>query len=296
MVKQKVFIDEELNKQFEQEGYIIINDFLEDQEIETLKEACHSFDSKVGTEFYTSFWSPDKAYRLKTHNLISEVMMKKTKKLLIEYFPLVCDFFVKHPGKNSDLGLHQDWKFVDEPDYTSVVVWCPLVETNEANGAIELIKRSHLFFEGPRGANIPPRFHEIKDYVARHYLTPAYLKPGQAIIFDHRIIHGSKPNFSEYDRLAAGMIMAPEQASLFHYHYNRTTGHVHKINVPRDYFQNYNYNADFIEKLMLDDITLPPWGNCVDKIPYTIPSTSKEEFDNLYAKFNHPKGVLTKKH
>ena len=50
---------------------------------------------------------------------------------------------VKWPGQDGAMGTHQDWTFVDERRFRSVTVWCPLVDVEQRNGALELLPGSH---------------------------------------------------------------------------------------------------------------------------------------------------------
>ena len=103
---------------------------------------------------------------------------------------------MKAPGEDSYTYPHQDWTFVDSPDYFSMTVWVALVDTHEQNGALGFIRGSHRFFDKPIGSPSPefqtcPQGHEALLY---EYLEFVPLKAGEAVVFDNRTIHGATPN------------------------------------------------------------------------------------------------------
>ena len=86
--------------------------------------------------------------------------------------------------------MHQDMTLVDEDYFSGINIWCPMVDLNETNGAIEILPKSHRFYKTYRGSSIPDIYDNVKDEV-RGLMEPCYLKAGEAIIFDQSIIHNS---------------------------------------------------------------------------------------------------------
>ena len=285
--RQQVFADERLDRLFDYDGYLVVN-LLEEAEVDELLALYNSVDSKVPLGYYTSLWSPDEEYRYKVNREIIRVVEQKAKALFVDHSPLFADFIVKRTGEFSGVGIHQDWMLVEEPKYTSFFVWCPLVDVGDTNGAMEMVKRSHLFDFRPRGANItlPCHIPPLSEHIVKNFLTPVYLKKGQAFIFNHNVIHRSKPNLSDKDRPVAATVMVHDKADIFHYHWKQGNDMIEKIKVPRDFYLNYNYYKDFVEKLETQDITRPPGGEVVELIPHKFVPISNDDFDTLYYKYN----------
>ncbi len=280
-----MFADAELNKTFEREGVVLV-DLLDENDLAQLGEVYQRLDPKLDNGFYTSLWSADDDYREASNRELTAIMLSKAKALFHNYTSLFADLIVKRPTQDSHIGLHQDWQFVSEPDNTSLIVWCPLVDITEENGALQVVKRSHRFYDLPRGANIPPPFGNLIDHIKGEYLDPIYMKRGQALIFDHSMIHGSEANKTPNDRVACGLVMVPEEAQLYHYHRKGDADKVEKIKVDDTFYLNYNFNKDFVQKIMVSDVTRPPGGETETWLNYEPEWTTQEEFDELYRKYN----------
>ncbi len=81
----------------------------------------------------------------------------------------------KAPGEDSRLIMHQDMTLVDESEYSGINIWCPMIDLNETNGAIEVVPKSHRFYKTYRGSSIPDIYDNVKDEV-RGLMKPCYLK------------------------------------------------------------------------------------------------------------------------
>jgi len=123
--------------------------------------------------------------------------------------PDVClthqQFVTKLPDgttQRSDIPFHQDAGYGRLDPATDVTVWLPLVDTDEANGCLQIVPGSHrLGLLEHAGSAINP--------VLREAAMPADLEPhavplaaGCAVAFSGLTLHGSGPNRSAEDRPA----------------------------------------------------------------------------------------------
>lgn len=114
---------------------------------------------------------------------------------------------------------HLDWNLVKEGPFRSCNVWVPLVDLTEKNGVIEVLKGSHKLFPTYRGPNIPDRTNELQQFFW-DAMDPLYLKAGEALIYDHRLVHGSKDNLSDKIRPASACAVTNQSAELRLYYWN----------------------------------------------------------------------------
>ncbi len=125
-------------------------------------------------------------------------------------------FLVKHAGGHSQSQLHQDYTLVDESEFLSLSIWCPLVDVDLHNGCLQVIKGTHNMFRHTlRSLNMPSLYLEFDERLEEH-LTAIPVKAGTAVVYAHNLFHGSKPNASDETRFAAVVALTPETAETFH--------------------------------------------------------------------------------
>ena len=132
--------------------------------------------------------------------------------------PFLAAFIGKgaHSGR---VGLHPDWTYTDERVHRAVVVWCPLVDTEEGNGAMVVVPGSHRRVRGLRGSGtFDSPVEGIEDRLWAGHVLTVPLAAGQAIVWDAALLHGSWPNDRPDPRPAAAIALAPAAADLVHFH------------------------------------------------------------------------------
>ncbi len=118
-------------------------------------------------------------------------------------------FFVKKPGDGSVVPWHQDAQYWPLTPRRTVTVWLAIYDTDPSNGAMRVVRGSHLSGEVTH--------HEVQgeQYVLEQEADPASIDParvvsidlkaGEISLHDDGLIHGSGPNTS--DRLRCGLTM-----------------------------------------------------------------------------------------
>ena len=147
-----------------------------------------------------------------------------------------CGTFVKQPHEESHLCLHQDWTFVDESRFRTGSFWIPLVDTDEVNGQFHAVLGSHDIGPTLRGSPLWPYPTEfVEDELVEHYLTAFDVPAGSALVYDHRLVHGSFANRSDAPRMAVVLGFVTEGADLHHY-YLHSDGQQTRLTVTDDFF------------------------------------------------------------
>lgn len=90
--------------------------------------------------------------------------------------------------------------------------WIPLIDVDETNGVLYVLKRSHLLPLPIRGIGLPFPFLKFEGLIQKNS-TRLKLRAGQALIFDDRIIHGSPENPTDIDRPAIIAGLIPQNAT-----------------------------------------------------------------------------------
>ena len=114
---------------------------------------------------------------------------------------------------------------MDEGPFRSCNVWVPLVDLTKNNGAIEVLPGSHQLFTTYRGPNIPDRTNDLQSFYWET-MTPLYMKAGEALIYDHRLVHGSKDNMSDKIRYASACAVTSKSAKLRLYYLDEETNKI----------------------------------------------------------------------
>jgi hypothetical protein len=72
----------------------------------------------------------------------------------------------------------------------------------------------------------------------KSYAKDIPLKAGQAVIFNHKLLHASTPNYSSKDRLAVITTIKPKAAQWFYFTWNDEFKKVSKYRADLDFFVN----------------------------------------------------------
>lgn len=142
---------------------------------------------------------------------------------------------------------HQDWSFTDERrNGRSFTLWVALTDSTEEMGTIGVVPKSHLWSDILRFTpnevyhNGENNWFNVND-ADFEYLP---LKAGQAVLWDHRLIHQSMPNRSAVDRVHVSFAILPENETLKLFWKSPFDGDILEFDVDDDFY-NRHAPADF---------------------------------------------------
>ena len=233
--------DDELQKQFERDGYILVESFLSPREIEDLIQYYDSEESDLKEGFHATMHSHMVDLRRRVNEKISSVFKKHAEKYLLDYRPLLANYTVKEPDEGSFFDFHLDWTMTNERRYISITIWCPLEDVNPVNGNLWVLKGSHQFDYTARGE--PGMYtyteHQWPERIDQKYEKVALaLKAGTAVIYDHRLFHGSPANRSGKRRLAINQALIPDETMSWHY-YRHEDNRIEIFEVDDDFYNRH---------------------------------------------------------
>jgi hypothetical protein len=262
----KILKNDEKDNLLEQEGYVVIP-FLNKEQVQVLIDVYNETHPVAPEGLYATAHSGDKAFKQMMNDKILEAFSPAIRDAFIDCRPLGGSYIVKYKGEKGVLFPHQDWNITDEDLHRSFNIWVPLVDTNEQNGALAVLPRSHKLIKSYRGVNIPDPFYKINDYT-RKYHTTVPMKAGEALIYDHRLLHASGINATDAARLAVVFGIIPEKAAMRYYYMNE--GKVEEFESSVDFFFDH-------------DILKGPQGlRKIKEIVYDLPILTVDQFDELY--------------
>lgn len=235
---------------FEENGFFVIKDFFDEQTVLEISEFYSTFQFKKSPELNTNI----KSCSNEQNYLISDFLKSKFEAKIPVFFD---DyqlgggvFIMKGSGEESVSSLHQDFNVVDEKNYTSLTIWVPLIDVDESNGCIQIVPGSHKWFNAIRSFNMPSFFLDFDLVAERLHAVP--LKKGDAVVFNHSVFHGSKPNYSTNYRPAASFSLI--SAGAIPIHYIKNDNQVFICQTDKDF---YNEKAKMLFSGQIpDDLTI----------------------------------------
>lgn len=215
-----IFIDPELQKKFERDGYVKIS-LLDDQQAIALYDYYinHQKEHDIIDGLYQSTTHTNNPKLiLEIDRQIKKALLPALKKHFQNYEPMMCTYITKQPGEGSETILHQDPTFVDEQYFVSANVWVALHDIGHENGNLFFVKGTHKMISSLRVTpTCPTAFDSVKDLLKEN-ITEVPVKRGEAIIINHAVVHGATPNLSNGPRIAAVMaIRSAESNWIYHY-------------------------------------------------------------------------------
>ena len=213
--RQKILIDDTLDQALFDNGYVVVP-FLDSIAVQNLLDFFKEMYPEPGSGLYASTHSRDVDFRLQVSQRIQAEYLPSIQHTFFEYRPLGGAFIVKAPGADSILQPHQDWNIVDEQEHRSFNIWVPLVDVNKENGAVWVLPQSHNKMTTYRGINIKSAFGQVWDELWQS-MECLDMQAGQALIYDHRLLHGSLANQSDQQRVATVYGITPQKAEIRYY-------------------------------------------------------------------------------
>lgn len=236
----KIFHSDDDETFFRENGFVVVDLLSETAIREILSFYSSSFKNKREVRqfakdlpYYISIFDKDSDHKKKVDDLISGYVKTSIDALMRDYEVFYSNFMIKFPG-DGQIESHQDFNFVDEMEYTAFNLWCPLVDTTRQNGGLFVIPGSHLVFRTQRGPNIPKALTRYNELLQR-YSSFIPLSKGQAIVFDHKLVHYSPSNRTDSVRVAVQSVLKPGNAEALHYFFDESQNNVVAYRIDKQY-------------------------------------------------------------
>jgi hypothetical protein len=285
---KRVFKNPSTQSEFEKNGFMVIPFYTAD-EITFLENLYKKLHPKNEKGFFPSTFSKDLNYRQTTDTEIRRIGMRSINQHLQDVKVVCGSFIVKSPGEESEMCLHQDMTLVDESEFTGINIWCPLVNLTTSNGVLYILPESHRLFPTYRGSSIPGIYDVHGDEIKK-YMTPLFLKAGEAVVFDQSILHFSPPNLSESIRIVTNIYFSHNDVRF-------RTAYCDKQNNPEKielFEQDESFMTNF-EQFGDNIFDRPKIGNSIGLFDYNFPQITPELLAQKYgAKKPKNKSLWTK--
>jgi len=204
---------------YHRDGYVIIRNFLKDEEIKKLYDIAtgddtlqkHAFDlnDQTGKKTKLTLWyTPgNDAYGLLTKSNRMVVSADK----LMDGESEVCHFHSKLMQKEPKVGgaweWHQDYGYWYKNEFLfpdqMISIMVAITDANKENGCLQIIKGSHKMGRiehGFSGEQVGASQHYVDLALKRMELVYVELKAGDALFFHSNTLHRSEANLSDRAR------------------------------------------------------------------------------------------------
>lgn len=211
----KLLTPEQLNS-FKTLGYVSPIRIMSAEQALVLRQRLEEYESETGGPL-------SGALRHKTHLLFKGLNdLVRQEKILDAIEDLygeniLCwttNFFIKEANDAKFVSWHQDSTYwgLSKPDV--VTAWVALTESNESNGAMQVIPGTHLSDQIPHRDtfsenNLLTRGQEVAVDVDQSKAVSINLQPGEMSLHHVRLIHGSPPNTSPRRRIGFAIRYIP---------------------------------------------------------------------------------------
>lgn len=261
---EKLFLDDALHDQIDRDG-VLTMPFLSDSELAELREFYHSMHPdgtvpQMRNGIHMTIWCSDRDYKDQIREGIARIIRPAAERNFTDYRMVSPVFIVKQQGNDTTFPIHQDWNVVDESVHRAFNLWIPLYDVDETNGALWFVKGSHRLPTHVRGAGyLFPNLYGVENDL-RPNMEAAKVKAGTAVIFYHRVIHGSPHNQQTDPRVVIAVSILPKQVPL-HIYFQESPEANLKVFHPKD---DFIYEFDNVRD---DTANKPPKGEPVAVLP-----------------------------
>lgn len=258
------FTDPQHQAFYEENGYITVP-LLSMDEVRTLSDWYYNNITETGGNFHASIEVRDAAYRKLVDQMVKDVLVEKLKHVMPGYRAVIGGYVIKPPAEGGIKKMHSDWQYVDENIGPSFSMWIPLLPVDENNGALMVLPGSNKLVKMLRGQNTLNPYDEIKDSLLASSVRTVPQPPGEALIFDQRLIHGSGENLTSYPRLAITLTVVPEEAQTIHYYRDRDAPmeQMTRYEVPAEFYIDYDFTKRPDEKYRREEVIDAEVGSVV---------------------------------
>lgn len=208
--------------------------------------------------FHASNLSGSHEYRRSVALEATPVIAAAAGTLFVDHEAYTASLLMKWPDADSAFQTHQDWTMVDEAKFRTVNVWCPLVDSTVANGAMRVLPGSHNVLRALRCSPMPPVGYQNPGWsLSWEDMAVVQVRRGEALVFDHALLHSSGPNLSGALRPAVAAAFKPREARLMHWYLP---------DAAEAELEVYEIAPEFFDEIDIGD---RPAYRIVDRVPFT---------------------------
>lgn len=223
--------DEELRAALERDGYVVVEQLLSADVIETLRERSAAVVAEISTEHRERNRSQGSLVPLADHPAYADVIGAAELGALFDRLGFVdprfsSGYLISKPPGGPPLFWHQDWWGWQHPlSYTATIaqvfVMVYLGDTSPTNGCLRVIPGSHRArhslhdadaAHGEALSRVDDPAHPL--YAEHADEVPVPVRAGDVVVGDARLLHAAHANRSDAERSLLTLWFHPDHAAL----------------------------------------------------------------------------------
>lgn len=208
-------------KDFKENGYIIKKKLLNDEQVKNMLNHLDKFNDFSEKDYEPCSKIPyiyDKILEDKNspfYDIINDDFIKKISNDVLEYESRFSFLKVNNKSKyiGQDICYHQEFavsKYQGLKENDSIQIFIALEPHTLENGCLKIIEKSHKYGEIEHEDFFDPNYNHklripyeiMEDLTNKYNLKNCILEPGDCLIFNQFLVHGSNSNKSQYGRKA----------------------------------------------------------------------------------------------
>ena len=218
---RRTLLDEAAQATLDRRGAVVV-DLFDEEELDHLRsvaESVGSADGDPGSGFFQGYESSSNAWKRAVIAGVEPVVEARLGELFDDHEPYYMTFLTKWPGPRGALPAHQDPTMIaGEGRFRSVTLWCPIDELHDVagrdRGMLRVVPGSHRLTVSQwcraRG-HARSAYEDLPPEVLGELAVPIPLDPGEAVVYDHRLVHSSGPNRSDRPRRVLAIALRPSE-------------------------------------------------------------------------------------
>lgn len=242
------FKDPYIEDRFNDQGYISIPNFLNENEVREMRslyssihEEKHSMHSGVWTSWHDSNYNRAK----EVSQSIRSLLTPKLDTIFYDAEAPHAAFLSKYAGENTFCELHRDFSVLNEEEFEYRNLWIPLIDINEQNGALFILPHSHKILGEELPIKQPWAYIEHIPTLMK-YVKTFYPKAGDLLVYKDKTAHGSFKNLTNDTRPVLLFAVIPKGIQTFFYYLNGNEVEVYEVSP--DYFLRHDLSQPPLDR------------------------------------------------
>lgn len=210
--------NKEWEAQMQQDGLIYIPQFFPSEVIKKMLELYQRHHTEINKDkgMWNSLFDITPQESEAVSQEIRTTLLPFLNNLFENYEVPVASFMSKNPGEHGVCDFHRDFSILDETRFEYRNVWIPLIDIDESNGGLYVLKKSHVLFDYPLPLFEKWAYTHLQDalYCGADNLS---VKAGDLVIYADRTLHGSHLNLSNTSRPVIHLGALPKNYEMAYY-------------------------------------------------------------------------------
>jgi hypothetical protein len=255
---RRVLRDDDRQRRFDRDGYVVVP-LLDEAAVAAAVDLRRRFGTAPGdpgTGLFNDTWSTDVGYKRRVMAELGALVTGPLDQVLVDHRLLGLVQIVKWPGDTGQVVAHRDPTFVDEDRHRSLGVWCALQDMTSDQGPLRVLPGSHRLPSGVRVHQSTDNLYPEVDEHLEELSTGVPLCAGEAILYDHRLIHLSEANRTDRERTVIAGILVPDEARTVYA--VQTDDGPRLVEVGADFFVEHRLNELDVDRVLATCTDLGP--------------------------------------